>query len=80
MDGGTQRYTVNKRPHLEVHDGEVVPVRPSDNRVEVLELGGQECPEGALEADGSGLLEAQEICAADSSHVTGVWGVQGDEV
>lgn len=61
--------------HLEVHDGEVVPVWPSDDCVEVLKLGGQECSEGALESNGSGLLEAQEICPADSSHVTRLWGV-----
>lgn len=65
---------------LEVHDGGAVPVRPADDGVEVLKLGGQERSEGALQAHGAGLLEAQEVCPADSPHVTGLRGVQGDEM
>lgn len=66
--------------HLEVHNGQAVPVRPADNGVEVLKLGGQESSEGPLQAYSAGLLEAQEVCPTNSSHVTGVRGVQGDEM
>lgn len=65
---------------LEVHDGEAVPVRPADNSVEVLKLGGQEGSEGSLQTHSTSLLEAQEVCPTDSSHVTSLRGVQGDEV
>lgn len=65
---------------LEVDDGDAVPVRPADDGVEVLKLGGQECSEGSLQAYGAGLLEAQEVCPANSSHVTSLRGVQGDEM
>lgn len=65
---------------LEVHDGEAVPVRPADDGVKVLKLGGQESSEGPLQAHRAGLLEAQEVCPADSSHVTSLRGVQGDEM
>lgn len=81
----SQLIPISPRPpaavsHLEVQDGEAVPVRPADNGVEVLKLGGQECSEGSLQAHGPGLLEAQEVCSADSSHVPGLRGVQGDEM
>lgn len=68
------------RSNLKVQDGEVVPVWATDDGVEVLKLGGQERSEGSLQTHGAGLLEAQEVGAADSSHVTGLRGVQGDEV
>lgn len=66
--------------HLEVHDGQAVSVRPADDGVEVLKLRGQESSEGPLQAYSAGLLEAQEVCPANSSHVTGLKGVQGDEM
>lgn len=66
--------------HLEVHNRDAVPVRPADDGVEVLKLGGQESSEGALQAHGTGLLEAQEVCSTNSSHVTSLRGVQGDEM
>lgn len=65
---------------LEVDDGGAVPVRPADDGVEVLKLGGQESSEGPLQAHSAGLLEAQEVCPADSSHVTSLRGVQGDDM
>lgn len=58
--------------HLEVQDGEDVPVRPADNGVEVLKLRGQESSEGSFQAYSSGLLEAQEVRPTDPSHVTGL--------
>lgn len=66
--------------HLEIDDGEAVPVRPADDGVEVLKLGGEECSERPLQAYRTSLLEAKEVCPADSSHVTGLRGVQGDEM
>lgn len=66
--------------HLEVHNRDAVPVRPADDGVEVLKLGGQESSEGALQANGTGLLEAQEVCPANSSHITSLRGVQGNEM
>lgn len=48
--------------------------------MEVLKLGGQESSEGPLQADSASLLEAQEVCPADPSHVSALRGVQGDEV
>lgn len=65
---------------LKVHDGEAVPVRPADDGVEVLKLGGQESSESPLQTHSAGLLEAQEVCPADPSHVTSLRGVQGDEM
>lgn len=66
--------------YLYVHNGEVVPVRPADDGMEILKLGGQESSEGSLEAHSSSLLEAQEVCPTDSSHVTSLRGIQGDEM
>lgn len=66
--------------HLEVHNGEAVSVRPADDGVEVLKLGGQESSEGPLQANSPSLLKAQEVCPADSLHVTGLRAVQGDEM
>ena len=66
--------------HLQVHDGEALPVRLADDGVEVLKLGGQERSVGSLQAHSTGLLEAQEVGPADPSHVTSRRGVQGDDV
>lgn len=66
--------------HLKVHDGNVVPVRPADDGVEVLQLGGQERSKGSLQAYDASLLEAQVVCPTDASHVAALGGVQGDEM
>lgn len=75
-----EQYWQQEQSHLEVQDWEAVPVRPADDGVEVLQLGGQERSEGPLQAYSPGLLEAQEVCPADSSHVTSLRAVQGDEM
>lgn len=72
---GFQRHA-----HLEVNDRQALSVRLADNAVQVLELGGQERPEGSLEAHGPCLLEAEEVGPADPSHVARLGRVQGDEV
>lgn len=69
-----------RRSHLQVDDGNVFPVGPPHDGVQVLQLGGQEGPEGSLQADGAGLLEAQVVGASDPPHVTRLGGVEGDEV
>lgn len=66
--------------HLEVDDGEAVPVQPADDGVEVLQLGGEEGSEGPLQSYSTSLLEAHEVCASNSSHVTSLRGVQGNQV
>jgi len=66
--------------HLEVDDGQAVPVGPAHNAVQVLELGGEEGPERALQADGSGLGEAQVVNPADALHGTSLGAVDGDQV
>ncbi len=60
---------------LEVQDRKAVPVRPADNGVEILELGGQESSEGPFQTNSTGLLEAQEVRSPDSSHVPSLWSV-----
>lgn len=47
--------------HPQVYDGEAVSVGLANDAVEVLELGGQESPEGALQAHSTSLLETQEV-------------------
>ena len=64
--------------HLEVYDGDGVPVRPADDGVEVLKLGGEEGSVGSLQTRSTGLLEAQEVCTTNSSHVTSLRGIQGN--
>lgn len=66
--------------HLEVDDGEAVPVQPADDGVEVLKPGGQEGSEGPLQSYSTSLLEAHEVCTSNSSHVTSLGGVQGNQV
>lgn len=71
---------LSQRSHLKVHNGYVVSVRPADDGVEVLQLGGQESSKGSLQAYGASLLEAQVVRPADASHVAALRGVQGDEM
>lgn len=66
--------------HLEVDDGEAVPVQPADDGVEVLKPGGQEGSECPLQSYSMSLLEAHEVCASNSSHVTSLRGVQGNQM
>lgn len=70
----------NVGSYLEIYYGDAVPVRPADDGVEVLKLRGQEGSKCSLQADSTSLLEAQEVCPTNPSHVTGVRAVQGDEV
>ena len=66
--------------YLEVHNGEAVPVGPADDGVEILKLGGQEGSEGSLQTHSTSLLKAQEVCTSNSSHVTNLRSVQGNEM
>lgn len=66
--------------HLEVDDGEAVPVHPADDGVEVLKPGGQEGSEGSLQSHSTSLLEAHEVRSTNPSHVTSLRGVQGHQV
>lgn len=66
--------------HLQVHNGEAVPVRPADDGVEILKLGGQEGSEGSLQTHSPSLLKAQEVRTTNSSHVTRLRSVQGNEM
>lgn len=66
--------------HPQVYDGEAVSVGLANNAVEVLELGGQESPEGALQAHSTSLLETQEVCPSNAPHVAHLGSVQGDQV
>lgn len=66
--------------HLEIHNGDAIPVRPADDGVEVLQLGGQESSERAFQTHGTSLLEAQEVCPTNSSHVASLRGVQCNEM
>lgn len=65
---------------LQVDYWQAVFVGLADDAVEILQSGGQECPEGSLHPDGLSLSEAQVVCTADAPHGAGLRAVQGDEV
>lgn len=48
--------------------------------MQILELGGQEGPEGSFHSHGLSLGEAQEVCTPDAAHGAGLGAVQGDQV
>ena len=66
--------------YLKVDYGQAVPVAPADDAVQVLELGGEEGPERALHADGTGLGEAQVVGPSDALHGACLRAVQGNQV
>lgn len=66
--------------YLQVDYGQVVPVAPAHDAVQVLQFGGEEGPESSLHPDGLSLGEALVVCSADPPHGAGVGAVQGDEV
>lgn len=66
--------------HLQVNNGHRPSVSTPYNAVEVLQPRGQEGPEGARQPHSSGLLEALEICPADTTHASRQRGVQCHQV
>lgn len=66
--------------YLEVDNRQCVSVRFANDAVEILQFGGQESPECSLQACSTCLLEAQEVCTTDASHVPHLRAVQGDQM
>lgn len=65
---------------LQVDYWQMVSVSLADDAVEILELGRQEGAECSFHPDGLSLREAQEICAPDAPHGTGLRAVHGNQV